>query len=490
MWAYPFGRRDTSAEIAVTRRNIACRHYRAPVKELGQPSTYVVHRKSIGGLILNFCEVIRNYSETSHKGSGRFDLPIAIGILAAAGQIQCPQLTDYEFAGELALSGQLRAIRGALAMSCQASRAGKFFILPRASAAEAALVRSGQVYAADSLLQVCAHLNGVQPCDMAVVNLADNSAVYPDLADVKGQMAARHALEVAAAGGHSLLFIGPPGTGKSMLASRLPGILPEMSEDEALAAATIQSLGTQGFRPEQWRQRPFRSPHHTASAVALVGGGSDPRPGEVSLAHHGVLFLDELPEFERKVLEVLREPLESRVINISRASRQACFPADFQLVAAMNPCPCGYLGHASGRCQCTPEQIARYAGKLSGPLLDRIDMHVQVPALAAGDLATALPGEGSQQIRLRVQQARDRQLQRQGCCNARLSGAELEQHAAADQTSLVLLGEALDRLGLSARSYHRILRIARTIADMDGEHRLGRQHMLQAIQLRRSGLAL
>jgi magnesium chelatase family protein len=207
------------------------------------------------------------------KDSGRFDLPIAIGILAAAGQIQCPQLTDYEFAGELALSGQLRAIRGALAMSCHASRAGKLFILPRASAAEAALVRSGQVYAADSLLQVCAHLNGVQPCDTALVNLTDNSAVYPDLADVKGQMAARHALEVAAAGGHSLLFIGPPGTGKSMLASRLPGILPEMSEDEALAAATIQSLGTQGFRLEQWRQRPFRSPHHTASAVALVGGG-------------------------------------------------------------------------------------------------------------------------------------------------------------------------------------------------------------------------
>ena len=424
------------------------------------------------------------------KDSGRFDLPIAVGILVAAGIIQCPHLSDYEFAGELALSGQLRGVRGALAMACQTSRAGKSFILPRVSANEAALVGSGQVYAADSLLQVCAHLNGVQACDLAEVNLDASQDVYPDLADVKGQMAARYALEVAAAGGHSLLFVGPPGTGKSMLAARLPGILPEMSEEEALASAAIQSLGSQGFRAEKWRQRPFRAPHHTASAVALVGGGSDPRPGEVSLAHHGVLFLDELPEFERKVLEVLREPLESQVINISRAGRQACFPADFQLLAAMNPCPCGYMGHASGRCQCTPEQIARYVGKLSGPLLDRIDMHVQVPALAAGELAAVSTGEASPQIRLRVQQARDRQLQRQGCCNARLSGLALEQYASAEPAALALLADALDRLGLSARSYHRILRIARTIADMNGDLGLNRQHMLQAIQLRRSGLAL
>ena len=275
-----------------------------------------------------------------------------------------------------------------------------------------------------------------------------------------------------------------------MLASRLPGILPTMNEEEALEAASVQSLGTQGFLLQQWRQRPFRAPHHTASAVALVGGGSDPRPGEISLAHHGVLFLDELPEFERKVLEVLREPLESKVIHISRASRQACFPADFQLVAAMNPCPCGYLGQPSGRCQCTPEQISRYVGKLSGPLLDRIDMHVQVPALNASELTSIEAGEASAQVRMRVQQARDAQLRRQGCSNARLSGIALEEHAMADPAALALLAGALEKLGLSARSYHRILRIGRTVADLEQSVKLERHHMLQAIQLRRSGFGV
>ena len=422
------------------------------------------------------------------KDSGRFDLPIAIGILAAAGQLQCPQLADYEIAGELALSGALRPVRGALAMVCQAQRQGRAFILPRASAEEACLVYEARVHAADSLLQVCAFLNGLEEIPLLGVNPSMVAPVYPDLSDVKGQHAARHALEIAAAGGHSLLLIGPPGTGKSMLASRLPGIMPAMSDAEALEAAAIQSLGSQGFKPEQWRQRPFRAPHHTASAVALVGGGSDPRPGEISLAHHGVLFLDELPEFERKVLEVLREPLESGVIHISRAARQASFPAQFQLIAAMNPCPCGYLGHPSGRCHCSPEQIARYVGKLSGPLLDRIDMHLSVHSLRAAELGPAQAGEASDAIRQRVQQARSRQLARQGVCNARLQGMALDQAIHASDEALQMLVTVLDRLGLSARSYHRILRIARTIADLEGAEQLGRQHMLQAIQLRRSGI--
>ncbi|MBV8680616.1 MAG: YifB family Mg chelatase-like AAA ATPase [Aquitalea sp.] len=424
------------------------------------------------------------------KDSGRFDLPIAIGILAAAGQVQCPDLARYELAGELALSGQLRAVRGSLAMACQARQAGKSFILPRASAQDAALVHAGQVYAADSLLQVCAHLNGVQSCELAEAATVQSFPSYPDLADVKGQQMARHALEVAASGGHSLLLVGPPGTGKSMLAARLPGILPELDDDEALETAAVQSLGSQGFQSGSWRQRPYRSPHHSASAVALVGGGSDPRPGEISLAHKGVLFLDELPEFERKVLEVLREPLESKTIHISRAARQATFPADFQLVAAMNPCPCGYMGQPSGRCQCTPEQIARYVGKLSGPLLDRIDMHVQVASLSAAELSSADAGETSAIVRTRVQQSRDRQLHRQGCCNAQLTVAELTQHTHATDEALSMLAQLLERLGLSARSYHRILRIARTVADMEGVQRLERKHMLQAIQLRRSGLTL
>ncbi len=304
-----------------------------------------------------------------------------------------------------------------------------------------------------------------------------------DLAEVRGQLRARRALEIAAAGGHSLLFSGPPGTGKSLLASRLPGILPPMSDVEALEAAAIASVSAQGFKPEHWRRRPYRAPHHTASAVALVGGGSHPRPGEISLAHHGVLFLDELPEFDRKVLEVLREPLESGQITISRAARQAEFPARFQLIAAMNPCPCGYLGDSSGRCRCAPDKIQRYRQRISGPLLDRIDLHVEVPRLPPKELQ-GMPGEDSCAVRARACAARAVQLERQGECNARLSGTDFDRHCHLQTSEQALLRHALERLHLSARAYHRILRVARTIADLDNAERIAAQHLSEAMGYR------
>ena len=421
------------------------------------------------------------------KEGGLFDLAIALGILAASGQIPADALAQYEFSGELSLSGELRPVRGGLALARQAAESGRTLILPAANAAEAALVNGVTILPAPNLLAVVAHL-----CRHTLLEPYTGAPLapppsYPDLADVKGQVQARRALEVAASGQHSLLFYGPPGTGKSMLAQRLPGLLPPLNDAEALETAAIHSVEG-SFRPERWRQRPIRAPHHSASTAALVGGGSTPRPGEISLAHNGVLFLDELPEFDRRVLEALREPLESGHITISRAARRAEFPARFQLVAAMNPCPCGFHGHPDGRCRCTPEQIARYRGKLSGPLLDRIDLLLEVPMLPVADLQTAPSGEASAPVRERVARCRAIQLARQGKPNASLAGAEIEAWCQPDASGSKLLQSAIERLGLSARGYHRILKVARTIADMSESPAIGAAHVAEAIQSRR-GLA-
>jgi magnesium chelatase family protein len=419
------------------------------------------------------------------KESGRFDLPIALGILAASGQIPSVRLSEYEFAGELALAGELRPIRGALAMTWKASKDGRSFVLPLENADEAALVEDASVLPARTLLAVCAHLTGQSLLSRHETIASGIAPDYPDFSEVKGQLQARRALEVAAAGGHSILMFGPPGTGKSMLASRLPSILPEMTEDEAIESAAIQSLNGGGFKLENWRRRIIRSPHHSASSVALVGGGSNPRPGEISLAHHSVLFLDELPEFDRKALETLREPLESGRITISRAARQADFPARFQLVAAMNPCPCGYLGHPNGKCRCTPDQVSRYRAKISGPLLDRIDLQIEVPALPERDLMNAAPSESSAAIRARVIAARQKQLSRQGKSNALLGAKEVDQYCQPDDPAANLLRQAISRLDLSARAYHRILKTARTIADLANQDQIVSAHIAEAVQYRR-----
>lgn len=413
-----------------------------------------------------------------------------MGILAASGQIPADKLDQYEWAGELALTGNLRPIRGALAMTYGASRSGRSFVLPQQNATEAALVKEAVVYPAQSLLQICAHLTEHEPLQRFITPAEDYTQTvpsdYPDLEDVKGQAHAKRALEIAASGGHSLLMVGPPGTGKSMLAARFPGILPSMSEEEALESAAIQSLSSGSFNIANWKRRPYRSPHHTASGVALVGGGSNPRPGEISLAMNGVLFLDELPEFERKVLEVLREPLESGYITISRAARQAEFPAKFQLIAAMNPCPCGYLGHYSGKCRCTPDQVARYRGRISGPLLDRIDLLIEVPAVPQDDLMRhTTQGEQSSTIRQRTEHAREVQISRQNKSNNYLSVKEVEKFCLLDTPSKNLLKQAIDRLNLSARAYHRILRVARTIADLSNQKEINKSCIAEAIQYRR-----
>ncbi|OUR65043.1 ATP-dependent protease [Methylophaga sp. 42_25_T18] len=420
------------------------------------------------------------------KEGGRFDLPIALGILAASGQIPLKSLNDKEFIGELGLTGELRSVRGVLPTTLAVTAANRELVLPAMNANEAALINNAKSYGANHLLEVCAHLHGQQDLALAEESVSSFQVDYSDLADVRGQSHARRALEVAAAGQHSLLFSGPPGTGKTMLASRLPGILSEMTEHEAVESATVHSISSNGFNVEQWRQRPFRTPHHTASAVAMVGGGSQPKPGEISLAHNGVLFLDELPEFDRRVLDVLREPIESGKITVSRAANQAEFPARFQLVAAMNPCPCGYLGET--RCHCTEEQVRRYRSKVSGPLMDRIDMLVEVPPVAKSLLrpsTTGIQQESSAQVRERVSAAKQRQNQRAGKANYLLQGKEIEKHCALQDSDYQLLEQAITRLGLSARAYHRILKVARTIADLADSTHIQTSHLSEAIGYRR-----
>lgn len=416
------------------------------------------------------------------KDGSRLDLPIALGILIATGQLPENVTDDFEFIGELALDGHLRPVTGTLtiAMACQLAK--HQLMLPQENADEAAQLPEFKVFAAHHLKQVCDHFLNTQKIEVTSTQKSTLDKQYKfDLADVKGQLRPRRALEIAAAGGHSLLFKGPPGTGKTLLASRLPSILPALNPQENLEVASIYSIAN---TQHHFGQRPFRAPHHTASAIALVGGGSNPKPGEITLAHLGVLFLDELPEFDKKVLEVLRQPLESKEIIISRASRQITFPANFQLIAAMNPCPCGYAFNQDSRCQCSAESIKRYQSRISGPLLDRIDLHIDVPPLKAQELQDTTPVEDSATVRERVLQAFHFQIQRQGGLNHALSPKQLEKHVVLDETSQKMIEMAQQRLNLSARAYHRILRVSRTIADLAQSEQIQSTHLTEALSYR------
>jgi magnesium chelatase family protein len=431
------------------------------------------------------------------KEGGRYDLAIALGILAASGQVPANALEEIEFLGELALSGKLRPVSGVLPASIACEKAQRKLCVAKQNASEAAMPKHAQIVAGNSLLEICAHL--FEKADLSFhktfhetseVENQQNENDFLDLNEVKGQQRAKRALEIAAAGSHNLLFIGPPGTGKTMLATRLPTLLPALTEEEAIEVASVYSIHQKQGLHQQWKKRPCRSPHHTASAVALVGGGSTPKPGEISLAHHGVLFLDEFPEFDRKVLEVLREPLESGEIHISRATQQVQFPANFQLIAAMNPCPCGYYGDGGERCSCTLDQVQRYKAKLSGPLLDRIDLHVEVALLdkrlffEEKQNKSTSENTSSAHIRKKVCRARQQQITRQNKNNADLNNRGIEAHCEISQTCKVLLSRAMETLNFSPRAYHRILKVARTIADLAESEGIEEQHIAEAISFR------